>query len=283
MSLKNDNLRSFLMDWEHVLTGMNPVPDEAVLETLFRLQVTKSAAMRDTMNYYNRLSVGHAERTYDFLISSVRRHLELQRRTQTRHELQSHLSGGQAAGGAMVGSKGGGKKGKGGRSQTPKGERVPTGHCRDWVKKGICARGDSCPYIHDNSMKGKPSRSTSAGKTKGGGKGKKTRSSSPAADKPPCRQFLKGKCTRGTSAHIGMHLRVVSSKTAIAMPVKSVYSFTPTRPQSARGDPGQNKKKDKRIPRTRRPMVLQTYPRDGKGPSLVADRPGEPRLKLPRL
>ena len=146
----------------------------------------------------------------------------------------------------MVGAKAGAKNGKGGRSQTPKGERVPAGHCRDWVKKGICARGDSCPYIHDDSMKGKPSRSSSVGKTKGGGKGKKTRSSSPAADKkPPCRQFLKGKCTRGTSAHIGIHLRVVSSKMAIAMLVKSVSSFTPIRPQSARGTRGKTRKRTK--------------------------------------
>ena len=86
VSVKGDNLRSFLMDWEHVLTGMNPVPDVAVLETLFRLQVAKSTAMRDTMTYYNRLDMNHPDRNYDFLVSSVRRHLEQQRRSQTRQE-----------------------------------------------------------------------------------------------------------------------------------------------------------------------------------------------------
>ena len=161
-SLKSDNLRSFLMDWEHVPTGMNPVPDDAVLETLFRLQIAKSTAMHDTMTYYNRLDMGHADRTYDFLTSSGRRHLELQRRSQTRQELQNHLSGGQSPGGAMVGGKS--NKGKGSRSKTPTRERVPSGHCRDWVKKGTCARGDSCPYIHEDTMKGKPTRSSSAGK-----------------------------------------------------------------------------------------------------------------------
>ena len=117
--------------------------------TLFRLQIAKSTAMRDTMTHYNRLDMGHPDRTYDFLISSVRRHLELQRRTQTRQELQNHLSGGQQAGGAMVGR--GANKGRGNPSKSPKGERVPPGHCRDWVKKGTCARGDSCPYIHEDT------------------------------------------------------------------------------------------------------------------------------------
>jgi hypothetical protein len=51
VSLKKDNLRSFLMDWEHVFTGMNPLPDVAVLETLFRMQIQNSSAMRDVLLY----------------------------------------------------------------------------------------------------------------------------------------------------------------------------------------------------------------------------------------
>ena len=118
--------------------------------------------------------------------------------------MQNHLSGGQASGEAMVGK--GATKGKKARSVTPQGERVPSGHCRDWVKKGTCARGDSCPYIHDDSLKGKADRSRATSKDKGrgrgqgksSGKGKKSRSTSPAGDKkPPCRNHLKGKCTKG--------------------------------------------------------------------------------------
>ena len=53
-------------------------------------------------------------------------------------------------------------------------------------------------------MKGKSNRSPSTGKGQGrgrgqtGGKGKKSRSNSPAGEKePPCRNHLKGKCTKG--------------------------------------------------------------------------------------
>jgi len=53
-------------------------------------------------------------------------------------------------------------------------------------------------------MKGKSNRSPSTGKGQGrgrgqkGGKGKKSRSHSPAGEKkPPCRNHVKGKCTKG--------------------------------------------------------------------------------------
>ena len=43
--LHNDDLRNFLNDWEHVLTGMRQLPDEELLETLFRNQLDKSQQM----------------------------------------------------------------------------------------------------------------------------------------------------------------------------------------------------------------------------------------------
>ena len=39
------------------------------------------------------------------------------------------------------------------------------GHCKTWMKKGTCAEGDSCRWIHDQSQKGpragRPSRERS--------------------------------------------------------------------------------------------------------------------------
>jgi hypothetical protein len=66
VTLKGDNLRAFLKDWEHVLAGISPAHTDAVMETLFRMQLAKSAAMRDIMAYYNRLDIGHADKTYLF-------------------------------------------------------------------------------------------------------------------------------------------------------------------------------------------------------------------------
>ena len=45
VTMKNDNLRGFHADWEHVLNGMNPMPADTVLETLFRIQIYKTTAI----------------------------------------------------------------------------------------------------------------------------------------------------------------------------------------------------------------------------------------------
>ena len=56
--MHNNDLRSFLHDWETVLVGMRKVPDDDVLETLFREQIRDCAKLRDQLAYYNRLNVG---------------------------------------------------------------------------------------------------------------------------------------------------------------------------------------------------------------------------------
>ena len=88
--LHGDDLRSFLTDWENVLTTMAVQPQEMVLDTLFRKQLSRSAALKDQMSYYERLSIGHADRSYDFLLSIVRKRLEQQRRNRNRDELHQY-------------------------------------------------------------------------------------------------------------------------------------------------------------------------------------------------
>ena len=139
--MKNDNLRGFHADWEHVLTGMNPMPADTVHETLFRIEISKTTAMRDILTYYSRLDMNHDDHCYAFLLCSVRRHFEQQRRTQTRQELQNSLSG-QGAGPVLANTAGGANK----RGTSSGGERIAKGHCRDWVKKGNCAKGNACAF-----------------------------------------------------------------------------------------------------------------------------------------
>ena len=38
VKLRGDDLRRFMNDWEMTLTGMKKVPDETVLESMFRVQ-----------------------------------------------------------------------------------------------------------------------------------------------------------------------------------------------------------------------------------------------------
>ncbi len=69
--LQNDNLRASLNDWERVLAGISPPQKDDVMETLLRMQLGKSAALRDTMSYYNRLDIGHEGKRCNFLHTSV--------------------------------------------------------------------------------------------------------------------------------------------------------------------------------------------------------------------
>ena len=67
--LRNDDLLSFLTDWENVLTAMTTQPSDSVPETLFRKQLSRSAILKDQMSYNERLDIGHAGRSYNILIS----------------------------------------------------------------------------------------------------------------------------------------------------------------------------------------------------------------------
>ena len=88
----DDNLRAFFNDWEHVLAVMAKTPPEDVLETLFRKQLYGSQAVKDQIAYYDRLEVGHKDKTYDFLVSMVRKHLDTKRRHRAREELRGQVS-----------------------------------------------------------------------------------------------------------------------------------------------------------------------------------------------
>ena len=86
--LNNDNLRAFLNDWESVLAVMATAPTDDVLETLFRTQLSFSSSMKEEIAHYERLDVGHPDKPYTFLVSAVRKHLEMKRRLNAREELQ---------------------------------------------------------------------------------------------------------------------------------------------------------------------------------------------------
>ena len=142
--------------------------------------------MRDQMSYYNRLDVGHADRSYEFLVSIVRKHLEMVRGDRTRDELQNSLL---RRGRAMAAEDAGGRT----RSQT-----CPRGVCRTWFAKGSCSKGKSCSFSHAKEHKGVgkgKGRSASRGRGKGKGKGGKSRSSSP--NQKICPFHLKGDCKKG--------------------------------------------------------------------------------------
>jgi hypothetical protein len=157
----------------------------------------------------------------------------VQKRIQFRRDMKNRdqaLSGGDGfrpfatpATGDGLAAKGKGKgKGHKGKGKGSGKKSVP-GECRAWFGKGACPRGGpppkgQCPHTHDPSRKGagksRPPKaapwgngnnnnggSTPRGRSQDRGKGTKPRtgkSPSGEADKGPCWDFLKHKCTRGS-------------------------------------------------------------------------------------
>lgn len=84
VELNNGQLVTFLNDWEHVLGAMQTLPPDNMLESLFFQQVYRSQSLRDQIAYYDRLEIGHADRSYRFLVSAVRKQITQHLRKETR-------------------------------------------------------------------------------------------------------------------------------------------------------------------------------------------------------
>ena len=133
--------------------------------------------------------------------------------------------------------KGNGKGGKGNRDQGGNSQKnnsqknnnnknnnapkVEQGDCRQWVRTGKCFRGDNCSFNHRDEVKGVGFRSNSKSQKRGrdrsqkgdqGGNSqrqsrsrdrssisqpKRGKSPSGRTDQVPCRDWMKGKCTKG--------------------------------------------------------------------------------------
>ena len=142
------------------------------------------------MSYYERLDHGDPHKTYDYLVSVVRKRLEQARRDQNRDELHNGLARKGRSLAAWV---------AGGNPSGGESPRHPKGVCRTWYAKGACSKGDACAFTHDRDLKGKGAgRSQSPKKNDKGDNG---RTKSPSRGESPrkkvCPYHLKGSCKKG--------------------------------------------------------------------------------------
>mgnify|MGYP003329461154 CR=1 FL=1 len=49
VSLNGNNLRGFINDWEMALSGMSSIPDESVLEALFKTQLLRADNLKEVL------------------------------------------------------------------------------------------------------------------------------------------------------------------------------------------------------------------------------------------
>jgi hypothetical protein len=160
--MTGEELRRFMNDWEMTLTGMRKLPEEDVLETLFRRQIQRHPGFREHTAYYERLPIGHEERNYRYLVTLVKRYLETRRRNQLRDEASRNV--GKAAYVA---------------------EDAPRqkGDCYQWLEHGKCASGRDCPFLHDKEKKGRGRSASPRGSRTGSSRRPVPKSGSPGSNK----------------------------------------------------------------------------------------------------
>ena len=214
ISLDSDDLKSFLRKWESVLTGMSHVPDPATLKDLFYREVRKSRKLRFDLDVYERAPEGSNDRSYEFLINSVRRYLDRERLRTNREKIsQSHAA--KFANPAPHDK----------RTRSPSyGKRSTKGdgsnQCYEYAKTGKCKYGSKCKYSHDSSARPRSlsressrsrsaspssrssfrssrSRSSSRHTSRSSSRNSSRSSSRGRKSDKPCRFFAKGNCKRG--------------------------------------------------------------------------------------
>ena len=105
VKLKGENLKVFLSNWDQVLAGIQKVPDENVLETLFLNQIKNSKNINHDLQEYFRAEDGSSTKSYDYLITAVRRFLERERLEVNRERIARNLGASSSTTAPSLGDK----------------------------------------------------------------------------------------------------------------------------------------------------------------------------------
>ena len=119
VKLKGDNLRGFISNWDQVMAGIPKVPEINILETLFFNQLKNSKAIAHDLQEYHRAEEGTDKKSYDFLVTAVRRYLDRERLESNRERVARTLGASSSNAAPAVGEKTG---------------YIPKGYCVKWNK-----------------------------------------------------------------------------------------------------------------------------------------------------
>ena len=171
--LHNDDLSTFIHNWESVISGMHHIPDEVTQRDIILRELRKSNRLKYDLEAYDRAKEGSETHSLKFLVNSVKELL-------TRERMRSNR--------AKIAKSHGDKYGA--PAHDDKNTRKTPGDNR--------GRDRSTSVPAKGTGKGKDrSRSTSrSSRGSAQSRGSSNRSQSP--NKPVCWDFRNGKCTRGS-------------------------------------------------------------------------------------
>ena len=120
--LINDDLSTFLSNWESVMSGLSHTPDETTLRDIFLRELRQSKRLKYDLEIYDRAKEGTDQHSYAFLKNSIKEMLVRERKRKNRDRIaRSHGDkyGAAASPRSTSPSHRGGRE----RSQSPRGSR----------------------------------------------------------------------------------------------------------------------------------------------------------------
>ena len=190
ITLRNFNVQDFDVRWDEILNSMTKIPPDDILESLYKLRIRESDQLKTVLELYDmEIHQKISKPDHQRLRSMVKRSIVQKLRSRNFNARNERIETG-----AVV------KNRKDQRGV----ERGP-GECFQWKAKGQCSKGDSCSVRHDENKGAKPTPTSappSEPPTENDGRNpsirKSLRGRSPAGKfaRQPCRDYIKGKCTR---------------------------------------------------------------------------------------
>ena len=159
VSLTNDDLSSFIHNWESVIAGISHVPEELALRDIWLRQIRGSHRLKYDLETYDRAKEGTETHSYQFLLSSIKNLLTRGRVRKNRDKI-AKAHGAKYGAPAQEDGEGKGKGGRKGREASRQREtsQVPKKNCFTWVKTGKCEKGADCKYKHEKPRGNSPNR-----------------------------------------------------------------------------------------------------------------------------
>ena len=192
VALINDDLATFVHNWDSVIAGLSHPPDETTLRDIFLRELRKSHRLKYDLDIYDRAREGTPEHTYKFLMESIKNLLTRERIRKNRDKIAK-------AHGAKYGAPAPPTPAKP-SAPAPSERRQPSrGRQGRQVcmlfQKGKCKFGERCKYEHTKDPKAS-SRERSPNRPKSGSR-EREKSNSKDTSNIPCVFYAKGTCRNG--------------------------------------------------------------------------------------
>ena len=89
--LLNDDLSTFINNWESVMSGLSHTPDETTLRDILLRELRQSKRLKYDLEIYDRAREGTEQHTYRFLVDSLKELLTRERKRKNRDRIaRSH-------------------------------------------------------------------------------------------------------------------------------------------------------------------------------------------------